>query len=173
MTTNIKSMTPDSLKDEWRTPVEVFSFAEAVLGNIYFDTACTDENKLAMPIWKAAFNDGHTDDALACEWRGIVWCNPPYSDIDPWVEKAISSRLAITAILIPSPNGEERYNRIIANSHEIAIIGRLSFISPVTGNPVSGNTRGSSLFIINGYARGSRSVVERDWIMREFAQEAE
>ena len=29
------------------------------------------------------------DDALSQSWQGErVWCNPPYSDIRPWVEKA-------------------------------------------------------------------------------------
>jgi phage N-6-adenine-methyltransferase len=29
------------------------------------------------------------DDALTQSWAGErVWCNPPYSDIRPWVEKA-------------------------------------------------------------------------------------
>lgn len=29
------------------------------------------------------------DDGLAQDWSGErVWCNPPYSSIEPWVEKA-------------------------------------------------------------------------------------
>ena len=29
------------------------------------------------------------DDGLACDWCDErVWCNPPYSDIRPWLEKA-------------------------------------------------------------------------------------
>lgn len=162
MTTNIKSMTPDNIKDEWRTPIEVFRFAESVVGRMQYDSACTRENALALPIYL----DG---DAFSCEWVRTVWCNPPYSNIEPWIDKAIESEKAITAMLIPSPNGEGRYKKLIAHSHEIAIAGRLAFINPLTGKPVSGNTRGSSLFIVNGYAAGSRSVVERDWIMRKFA----
>ena len=27
-------------------------------------------------------------DGRRCSWWGDVWCNPPYSDVRPWVEKA-------------------------------------------------------------------------------------
>ena len=29
------------------------------------------------------------DDGLAQPWHGTVWCNPPYSDADPWADKMI------------------------------------------------------------------------------------
>ena len=28
-----------------------------------------------------------SDDGLAQDWHGLVWCNPPYSKPSPWVEK--------------------------------------------------------------------------------------
>jgi hypothetical protein len=27
-------------------------------------------------------------DGLEQPWHGVVWCNPPYSGLDAWVEKA-------------------------------------------------------------------------------------
>jgi hypothetical protein len=27
-------------------------------------------------------------DGLTCSWFGHVWCNPPFSDLEPWVERA-------------------------------------------------------------------------------------
>lgn len=165
MTTNIKSNTPINLKNEWRTPPEVYNWAATILGGMDFDTACTSQNSLADPIC-AAHSDVVTD-ALIVDWFGMCWCNPPYDNIQPWIDKAIASKSAIVAMLIPSPNGESRYSELMRNAHEIVIVGRLAFIGP-DGKPVSGNTRGSSLFIINGYAQGSRSFVERDWIMENF-----
>lgn len=156
MTTNIISRTPENERDTWRTPKYIFDYAQKIIGNIDFDTACDYENSLANPI----FYESDIRDALACEWKGICWCNPPYSNISPWIEKAIISN-AITVMLIPSPNGESYYGKLIENSHEIAIQGRISFIG-ADGKPKNGNTRGSSLFIINGYAKSSRSIVLRD-----------
>jgi hypothetical protein len=43
-----------------------------------------------------------TGDGLAMNWDGKrVFCNPPYSDIQPWVEKALASR-ALTVFLVPA-----------------------------------------------------------------------
>lgn len=70
-------------------------------------------------------------------------------------------------MLVPSPNGESYYDRLIANSHEIHIVGRIAFIG-ADGKPKSGNSRGSSLFIIGGYGKGSRSFAHRDLLMQQF-----
>lgn len=155
MTTNIKSSTPVNERDTWRTPIYIFEYACKIIGGIDFDTACNFDNSLAKPIFESI----DSMDALHCKWSGKCWCNPPYSNIKPWIKKAIESD-AITVMLIPSPNGESYYSELIANSHEIAIQGRISFIGE-DGNPKNGNTRGSSLFIINGYAKGSRSIINR------------
>lgn len=156
MTTNIKSNTPINDRDSWRTPQYIFDYAQKIVGWIEYDTACDINNSLAEPI--ASFHG----DALAVQWQSICWCNPPYSNIEPWIDKAIGSN-CITVMLIPSPNGESYYQKLIANSHEIAIQGRISFIG-ADGKPKNGNTRGSSLFIVNGYAMGSRSTIGRDSI---------
>jgi len=156
MVTNVISNTPEAERDTWRTPEYILMYTEKVVGEIDFDTACDDSNAVAMPITN---NYSHSD-ALNAEWFGVCWCNPPYSNITPWIEKAIASK-SITVMLIPSPNGESYYSELIKNSHEIAIQGRISFIG-ADGKPKNGNTRGSSLFIINGYAKGSRSIVNRD-----------
>lgn len=190
MTTNIVSRTPQVERNEWRTPAPVFAWASRLLGGIDFDTACTAANSLAPPIWCrdiAELGDWQGD-ALAVEWYGRCFNNPPYDKIDPWVVKAISSKRAITAMLIPAPNGEERYELLAKHSHEINIIGRIPFIrmngveidigqydifdglkidTAATGDD-SSNTRGSSLFIINGYGQGSRSVITRDEIWAQY-----
>lgn len=166
MTTNIVSNTPLNEKNEWLTPPEVFAWARKLLGGIDFDTACCFDNALAEPIWWLGVNTA--GDALKVDWYGRCWCNPPYNKIEPWIEKALASD-AITAMLIPSPNGESRYGQLMQYAHEVSIVGRLAFLKP-DGTPVSGNTRGSSLFIINGYGQGTRSFVERDAIYAQYSQ---
>lgn len=160
MVTNIKSDTPLNERDSWRTPPEVFHWASDMVGGFQYDTACTVRNALAMPLWK-----GRRDhDALACRWRGRLWCNPPYSDIGPWIDKALDC-VGIVALLIPSPNGESYYARLIPAAYEIYISGRLAFLDS-DGEPRKGNTRGSSLFLLGGRWRpGVRIMVERDYIL--------
>lgn len=57
------------------------------------DVAACEESHLAPKFYTKA------DDGLALTWFGNVWCNPPFSDIEPWVVRA---RLAIQTPLGPS-----------------------------------------------------------------------
>lgn len=51
------------------------------------------------------------DDGLTQSWAGeVVWCNPPYSDIRPWVEKAWDeARHATIVMLLPANRTEQRW----------------------------------------------------------------
>lgn len=157
MTTNIVSSTPIEHRDSWRTPPYIVAWARHLLGGIDYDTACTEDNAVATPVWR-----GRGGDALACDWTARCWCNPPYSDIPPWAMKALGSTAA-TALLIPTPNGERYYLPLMELAHEVSIVGRLAFIG-AAGKAVAGNTRGSSLFLVNvpGFPHGERSVARRD-----------
>ncbi len=53
------------------------------------------------------FIDQRTD-ALSKSWDGErVWCNPPYSDIRPWVEKAWTSDCPVIVMLLPANRTEQ------------------------------------------------------------------
>ena len=39
------------------------------------------------------------ENGLTTDWEGFVWCNPPYSDVEPWVNKMQSHRNGI--MLLP------------------------------------------------------------------------
>ena len=44
------------------------------------------------------------EDGLAQPWADErVWCNPPYSDIEPWVAKAWQSSADLVVMLLPEP----------------------------------------------------------------------
>jgi hypothetical protein len=50
------------------------------------------------------------DDGLEQDWSGErVWCNPPYSHIEPWVVKAWQSRAELVAMLVPANRTEQRW----------------------------------------------------------------
>lgn len=40
------------------------------------------------------------EDGLAVPWEGLVFCNPPYSNVMPWVQKAVSSKAAATTVFL-------------------------------------------------------------------------
>jgi phage N-6-adenine-methyltransferase len=48
------------------------------------------------------------DDALSKSWAGErVWCNPPYSSIRPWVEKAWHEQASVIVMLLPNNRCEQ------------------------------------------------------------------
>ena len=58
--------------------------------------AAANDNNAKTPTFFSLSNDG-----LAQDWHGHrVWCNPPYSDIRPWVEKAWAEHRAGCAVIV-------------------------------------------------------------------------
>src|SRR5207247_1394413 len=86
--------------DEAYTPPWLIDAARDVLGAIDLDPASCAK---AQTVVCAATWYGEADNGLAQHWRGRMWLNPPYSDPDPWVEKALAHWLAgdvIQALLL-------------------------------------------------------------------------
>ncbi|MBT0375328.1 phage N-6-adenine-methyltransferase, partial [Morganella morganii subsp. morganii] len=77
------SKTAPEHKDSWQTPEWLFTALDLEFG-FYLDAAASDINALCSRYLT------EQDDALKSEWisHGAIWCNPPYSNIRPWVEKA-------------------------------------------------------------------------------------
>lgn len=68
--------------DDRRTPLSLW---EPLNEEFHFnlDAAASGENKLCKAHWNTRVS------GLENSWFAYnVWCNPPYSDIRPWVEKA-------------------------------------------------------------------------------------
>lgn len=77
--------------DRWATPRDLFEALHAK-HRFTVDAAADRRNaKLAR----------YFPDGLKASWEGErVWCNPPYSHIDPWVAKALEADLA--CLLLPA-----------------------------------------------------------------------
>lgn len=74
-----------SLTPEWTTPRDLFDELDAEFG-FDLDVASTDENALCERHYT------ESDDGLAQQWSGTVWCNPPYGrEIAKWMRKAAES----------------------------------------------------------------------------------
>jgi phage N-6-adenine-methyltransferase len=86
------------------TPDWFIADVEKAYGKIVLDVAASernhvcdqwlgvDDNSLSMPFWKA---------------NGLIWCNPPYEKIAPWVElaKKSAARGYRVAVLVPASVG--------------------------------------------------------------------
>ncbi len=72
----------DAVDDRATTPADFARF-DAALGPFTIDVAAAAHNTKCDRYFTFA------DDGLKQSWTGErVWCNPPYSRIGPWVEKA-------------------------------------------------------------------------------------
>ena len=111
--------------DEWATPKALFD----ELNNEFdftLDPCATDENHLCDKYYTMQ------DDGLKHEWKGErVFCNPPYSEISKWCEKAFyesKSEETLIVMLIPSRTDTKYFHDYIYNRTEIRFVkGRLKF----------------------------------------------
>lgn len=80
------------------------------------------------------------EDGLALSWDGErVWCNPPYSDIRPWIEKAWVSDCPVIVMLLPANRTEQGWWQDLVEPYRDSpgsilrvefVRGRLRFIAP-------------------------------------------
>jgi hypothetical protein len=57
------------------------------------------------------------------QWRGAVWCNPPFADIEPWVEAALGYDDAVY-MLCPANPCSAWFRRAIHNMCNVVIPNR-------------------------------------------------
>ncbi len=102
----VKSETPTSEKDFWRTPSGLFAYCNARWGPYTLDAAADETNHLCR-YWFGP--GGVVEDALAPDvvWGARNWCNPPYSRgmVRAFMRKAVEQAEnvgALTTLLVPA-----------------------------------------------------------------------
>lgn len=164
------SKTPLDQRDLWRTPPALFAALDAEFC-FQLDAAAAPHNALCRKFITAEQNTLETPWADYMSIPGYVWLNPPYSDIMPFVKKAASesANQIGTVMLVPADTSVGWFKEAIQTASEVRLItaGRLAFINPVTGKPVSGNNKGSMLIIWRPYPRTHChfATVDRDELM--------
>lgn len=164
------SKTPADQRDLWRTPPALFACLNAEFC-FQLDAAAAPHNALCRKFITAEQNTLETTWGDYLSIPGYVWLNPPYSDIMPFVKKAAaeSANQIGTVMLVPADTSVGWFKEAIQTASEVRFItaGRLAFINPVTGKPVSGNNKGSMLIVWHPYPRTHChfSTVERDALM--------
>jgi len=105
--------------DCWLTPPELLK----LLGKFDLDLCCPEY----MP-WRTAKKMVHRPfDGFAVPWKGRVFCNPPYSDPYPWVNKMSLHHNGI--MLLPAKSPETRWGQLALDSCDAVLFlkGRLLF----------------------------------------------
>src|SRR4051794_17577137 len=95
---------PNPKVDERQTSPEVFNPLHERF-RFTVDAAALPRNAKLPRFWTPE------EDALSLSWAGErVWCNPPYSDIEPWLEKAWAEWLykdTLIVMLVPANRTEQ------------------------------------------------------------------
>jgi phage N-6-adenine-methyltransferase len=106
--------------DTWATPVWLFEYAEARYGKFDLDVCAAHDSYKCQPYYTIEQN------SLMQPWRRFNWCNPPYSNITPWVEKAALEANCenATVMLLPADFSTQWFKLVWNASSEILIINR-------------------------------------------------
>lgn len=158
------SKTKESIRDLWQTPKWLFDYYHRRF-DFKMDVAASPENTFVKGnYW--------TDKENALDQNWSVWgnwCNPPYSNINPWVEKAIEElkRGCLTVMIIPADTSAKWFKLAFENCSECHFIsGRIAFINSETQKPVSGNNKGSVVFVFDPHSpiKSQVCLLDRDKI---------
>jgi len=111
--------------DEWETPQDLFDKLNTEF-DFNLDPCATDENH------KCDLYFTQEQNGLDVSWGGHnVFCNPPYSQIGQWVEKAYREGCkdnTVVVLLIPARTDTRYFHNFIQHRAEIRFIkGRLKF----------------------------------------------
>lgn len=163
------SNTPDVVRDLWSTPSELVAWMESEYGDYDIDAAASKENAVCEKFYSKETN-------CLKRWWGSnkhIWLNPPYSNITPFVKKAIEQMEHNNQIDILLPcdtstgwfyEAQQRAAEIIWITGEVyqeggteySRTGRLAFTSALTCKPVQGNNKGSVIFIMRELKEGEQ-----------------
>ena len=115
--------------DDRATPPEVFDPLHERF-RFTVDVAAAEHNAKLERF----FDEGA--DGLVQSWDGErVWCNPPYSDIRPWLEKAWVSAAEIVVMILPANRTEQAWWQELVEPY------RDRAGSPLTVEFIAGRTR--------------------------------
>jgi hypothetical protein len=124
--------------DEWWTPLEIVR----ALGEFDLDPCGNKTHHTAKKILDI------TDNGMLHEWSGLVWLNPPYSDVGRWMER-LSTHNYGTALIFARTE-TKWFQKIIGNAESLFFPNtRLKFLK--NGGAPKGNAGASSVFISYGH----------------------
>ena len=114
-----------SASDDWATPHDLYQELDSVF-NFELDAAASVLNT------KCARFLTEEDDALKCDWKGRVWCNPPYSKAKEFIRKGYEESVkhgGIVVMLVAARTDTRIWHDVIfPHAAEIHFIkGRLKF----------------------------------------------
>jgi phage N-6-adenine-methyltransferase len=91
--------------DEWATPSDLYGAYDWEFA--FTLDACASEKNAKHPNFEAK-------DGLTRPWeRERVWCNPPYSDIEPWIRRGFNREADVAVFLLPVRQDTDWWRRYV------------------------------------------------------------
>jgi phage N-6-adenine-methyltransferase len=133
---------PSDPRDSWQTPRDVFDELDRVF-NFSVDLAASDDNHLCDDYYTTEHS------ALDVDWsqlNGVVFANPPFSDIGTWVHKAQAGSRSV--FLLPANRTDQAWfhNWVLPYAQIAFSRGRIQYV-PAPGVKASSCAFGSMLAI--------------------------
>lgn len=113
----------DSDGDSWFTPTWLFDQL-----HLTFDMDVCAPRKPEQRTCPAALYYTEDDDGLSQEWKGLVWCNPPYSTPEPWADAIIRHDNGL--LLTHMPNNAKWAVRAQRAALAVRLIQSMHFVRP-------------------------------------------
>lgn len=120
-------------KQDYCTPRVFLNAVEREFGAIVWDLAATREQKVKPnigyfgPDAPVPYDNALKVNWSAIEYSGLLWLNPPYSNIKPWAQKAAESGRRI-GLLVPASIGANWYWDHVAPYARTFSVGRMMFV---------------------------------------------
>ena len=151
-------------KDTYATPQAVFDYFNREF-NFDVDVCAEDHTAKCSTYYTIEA------DAFLQHWHkdgSTCWCNPPYSNITPWISKAIdeSKKGVTTVMFVMCDPSVGWFKKALAKCSEVRFIvgGRVSF--EMDGQPVNGNNKGSMAIIFRPHNHSAHvSFLDRSEII--------
>lgn len=139
MTKGFTHESPAAVSIEWYTPPWIFE----VLGLTFDLDVCAPPG--GLPWIPATRSFSKADDGLSQDWRGRVWCNPPYGrETAVWLARMNEHRNGVS--LVFSRTDCAWFHDIVAKADALLFLrGRLRFVDGAKMTGGSGSTTGSML----------------------------
>lgn len=180
-----KSTTNPAFRDLTRTPPWLFRAFNKFYDH-RLDVACLPESALCRefitPEIDALSPNVSWANRCPLNDRGLkrAWCNPPYSNIKPWVDKAYheAEHGLTTSLLLPADATcswwpvSKTFDLITITGSTNPVTGRwesgrIAFINAETGQPMTAPQGGSVLLIVGPDTKDRHGYVRKQTLMRE------
>lgn len=100
--------------DTLRTPKYIID----ALGKFDLDPCAGEKTQIGKINWW----EGRSENGLSNEWIGFVFCNPPFSEKELWIEKMIKHRNGI--LLLPERGSAPWFGKLAEQSDKYFVIGK-------------------------------------------------